>query len=217
MKNRILYLLIAIIIISGIIVTCITGFNVGLIYSNNKQIDIYISKEFENNDVKNIVKEVIGNDKDVLIQKVELYEDMVSITVKDLSEEQKEQINQKINEKYELENKAEDITIISNANVKLMDIIKPYIFSISIASILVLIYAAIRFMKLGMFKVVLRILGINILAQALYFSIISITRIQFNRLTIPCSILLAIMTIIIIFFNLENKNDRKIEETKNNK
>ena len=68
------------------------GLNVGLTYAQSKQVDIYIGKEFENNDIAQIVKEVTG-ESFVGIQKVELYEDMVSITTKELSQEQLEQIN----------------------------------------------------------------------------------------------------------------------------
>ena len=115
--KRTIQAIITFILIAGILILAILGLNVSLDYCANEQIEIYIGKDFENEDIRNIVKEVTGNEW-VMIQKVELYEDMVSITARDFSDEQIEQINQKINEKYELENTVEDITITQNAKIQ---------------------------------------------------------------------------------------------------
>lgn len=201
MKKNILYVILAIILI-GIIVTCILGFNVDMIYSKNKQIDIYIGKTFENEDINNIVKEVIGENKEIKIQKVELYEDMVSITAKEITDEQIEQINQKINEKYEIENKIEDIDVTNNSNVKLIELVKPYVVPTIISAIIVIGYEIIRFKNI---KTIAKISLVTILAELLYYSIIVITRQGVNRITIPAGILVAILVLFIAFFKQEQK------------
>ena len=57
---------------------------------------------------------------------------MVQITVKEASEGQINELNTKINEKYELENSIDDVEVVQNANVRLRTLIKPYILPISI-------------------------------------------------------------------------------------
>ena len=110
-KKNLIGILLGIIIIIGIILTTTIGLNLDLMYSSHKSIDINLQKQFENEDVYKIAKEVFENQK-VKVQKVELYEDMVSIIVKDATDEQLENLNTKLNEKYELENKKDDIITI---------------------------------------------------------------------------------------------------------
>ena len=77
MKNKkIVGAILTLIILAGIIITSIWGLNFSLNYSNHKVIDIYIGQEFENKDIYQIAKEVLGDVK-IEIQKVELYEDIV--------------------------------------------------------------------------------------------------------------------------------------------
>ena len=132
--KRVVSILLICLLIAGIIVIAVKGFNVGLKYSENTQIAINIGKTFEINDIKQITSEVFKGQR-VIIQKVELYEDMVQITVKEASEGQINELNTKINEKYELENSIDDVEVVQNANVRLRTLIKPYILPISILSI----------------------------------------------------------------------------------
>lgn len=50
-------------------------------YTDNVRLYVYIQKEFENNDIKQIAKEVFGTDE-IVVQKVEVYKDMAVITIK---------------------------------------------------------------------------------------------------------------------------------------
>ena len=130
-KKNLIGILLGIIIIIGIILTTIIGLNLDLMYSSHKSIDINLQKQFENEDVYKIAKEVFENQK-VKVQKVELYEDMVSIIVKDATDEQLENLNTKLNEKYELENKKDDMVITNVPSVEISDLVKPYILPVSI-------------------------------------------------------------------------------------
>ena len=59
--KRTIQAIITFILIAGILILAILGLNVSLDYCANEQIEIYIGKDFENEDIRNIVKEVTGN------------------------------------------------------------------------------------------------------------------------------------------------------------
>lgn len=212
MKNKkIIKIILAVIVLAGIIITCIWGLNYGLNYSNHKEIDIYIGQEFENKDIYTIAREVLENKK-IIVQKVELYEDMVSIKVKDITDEQLENLNTKINEKYGIENKVEDIQLTNVPNVKGTDLVKPYILPVVISFIIIIIYFVIynaiyahMGRKVNIVKAVSKAIASIILVQLIYLSVLAITRLEVNRLTIPVSIVLYVITTIAIIIKLEKK------------
>ena len=208
MKNKkIIYIIIACIILIGAIITGFKGLNVGLKYSPNKQIEINIGKEFDKNNIKQIVKEVIGN-KEIQIQKVELYEEIVSIIIRDITDEQIEQINTKINETYGISNEIKDIIITRNGSLRISDIVRPYIFPIAISLMIIIVYAGVRFRKINIFEVLAKIIGMNIIAEALYVSILAITRLPINNLSIPMAIAIYLVITFAIFNELENKQTK---------
>ena len=187
-------------------------------YSSHKSIDINIQKQFENEDVYKIAKEVFENQK-VKVQKVELYEDMVSIIVKDATDEQLENLNTKKNEKYELENKKEDMVITNVPSVEISDLVKPYILPVSISFVVIIVYLVIYMAinnrvnrKLSILKeiskAILTIIGIELL----YLSVFAITRLEINYTTLPIGVIIYAFTTILILMNLEKQY--KIEEKK---
>lgn len=217
-KKNLIEILFVIIIIIGIILTATMGLNLDLMYSNHKSIDINLQKQFENEDVYKIAKEVFENEK-VKVQKVELYEDMVSIIVKDATDEQLENLNTKLNEKYELENTKDDMVITEVPSVQISDLIKPYILPVSISFVVIIIYLVIYMVinnrvskKLNILKeiskAILAIIGIELL----YLSVFAITRLSVNYTTLPIGIIIYAFTTILILMNLEKQY--KIEEKK---
>ena len=94
-KQKMIFIILAVIIIAGIAVISTIGFNLELKMQETKKIELYIQKDFEISDIKNIVKEVIP-DESIMIQKVEVFEDSVSITAKDITDEQKQSIIDKV-------------------------------------------------------------------------------------------------------------------------
>ena len=214
MKNKkIIIAILLIVLIAGIAMTIVKGMEFDLEYSNTKQIDIYIGKQFEINDVKQITNEVLGK-QPIQIRKIELYEDSICITAKDISEEQKNEIINKVNEKYGTEVKAEDTQIITLAHIRGREIAKQYIMPITIASVIVLIYLAIRYHKLGSFKVILKTIGIMVLAQLELLSIIAITRLPIGRITIPLAIIIYVLTLLGITTTFEKQLQKVKEENK---
>ncbi len=213
-KQKIFILIIAIIIIVGIIVTATIGLNYDLRYQETQRIELYIEKSFEVSDIKNIVEEVMSGTP-VLIQKIEIYEDTIGIVAKDISEEQKEEIVNKINEKYETELVAEDIEIKSIPNTRGRDLLKPYILPFSIATIIILVYFTVRYYKLGIPKTLLTTIISLILSQVILLSIIAITRIPVGRVTMPMVIIVYLLMLLGLTNEFENK--LKIEKEKEEK
>lgn len=203
-KTKLICIVLAIVIIAGIAVVATMGFNIQLDMQNNNIIELNIEKDFEISDIKNIINEIFGN-QEVIIQKVEVFEDTVSITAKEITDEQKKQIIDKVNEKYGTELNSDNIEIQYIPNMKLKDLVKPYIFAFSLSSVLIILYMMIRYKKLGAIKILLKTICSIIIAQAALLSIIAITRVPVGRLTIPMVIIVYIVTLFALTNNFENK------------
>lgn len=215
-KNKIIIAIIALIIVAGAAIILTTGLNFDLKFQESKKIELYLEKEFEISDIKQITNEVMQN-QDVIIQKVEVYEDSVSIIAKDITDEQKTNLITKINEKYGTEISTDSTEIVTVPNTRGRDIVEPYIAPFAIATLIVLAYMAIRYYKLNSSKVVLKTIFILILAQALLLSLIAITRIPIGRLTMPMVIIVYILTLLAITTKFERKLDSKKQEEEKKK
>ncbi len=209
MKKKIIYGIILAIIVVGAIITATMGLNVDLTYRKNVRIDIYVGKTIENKEIEQIVKEVFGEGR-TIVQQVEVYGDMATVLIEEKNadnlDEKLETLNTKINEKYEVENKQEDsIQAVHQPKIRLSSILSPYIVPLIISTVVVLVYVTIRFRKLGILKT-LALYVISILAlEALYLSVLAITRIPINRLVIPIGLLIYILVITILTVMQEKK------------
>ena len=211
--KKVIQILLICLIIAGTIVTVTVGFNVGLKYSEHDEISINVGSKFNVADIKAIAKEVFGN-SNVLVQQVELYKDMVQITVKEATEEQITTLNDKINEKYKIENQLTDIKVVHTPNVRLRNIIKPYILPISIVSIITIVFAMIVFRKLGALKVAYEV-AISIVApQVILASLYAVTRIPINRLTSIIAIIIFIISLVLPMVKLNKVKEEKLKEAK---
>lgn len=212
MKKIVLILLICL-IFAGTVIVCFKGFNVGLPYKSNINISVYVGKKIEDKDMQEITKEVFKG-KQAIVQKVELFEDMISITTEEMSEEElnekKTELINKLNEKYEKEIKDEEMEIVHNPKVKLSSLIKRYILPFGISTIAIVIYQMIRFKKLGATKTLLTTIIVLMLIGLTYTSLIAITRIPINKLIIPIGMAIYVITIIV----LNMKYEKKLEENK---
>lgn len=213
-KTKIVALLIAIIIIAGIIVTLTMGLNFDLRYQETKKIQLYLEKEFEISEIKEITDEALPNQK-VIIQKVEVYEDSVSIISADITDEQKTNLINKINEKYGTELSADSTEITTIPHTRGRDIIRPYIAPFLIATAIILVYMAIRYYKLGMVKTILKTAFLLVVAQAVLLSVIAITRIPIGRVTIPLVLVVYVFSLLGVTNCFEKKlANKKQEENK---
>ena len=104
-KNVIILAIAMIIVIAGVIVASTIGFNKQLRYQDSQKIDIYVASEVDVDKIKSIANEVL--EKQNMVQTIEIYQDMVTIRAKSISDEQKDSIVNKIKENYEFEQTAE--------------------------------------------------------------------------------------------------------------
>lgn len=183
------------IIVAGIIVIATVGLNFDLSYQETKRMELYIAKDFEVEDIQKITDEVLENQK-VILQKVEVYQDSVSIRAKDITEEQKASIISKVNEKYGTELKADSIEITNVPHTRGRDIIKPYIVPFIIATVIILLYLVIRYYKLGILKVLVEAIALFVVLQAILLSLIAILRVPVGRLTIPMVLIVYIISLV---------------------
>ena len=211
LKNKIIIGIAILIFVLGIIVVAVKGFNVDLEYQDTKKIEANIGKSFEKEDIENIVKEVLGKER-FIIQKVEIYEDSVSITAKEITDEQRDNIVSKINEKYDTNLKTEDITIITVPRVHLSDLIKKYRTPFIIATVCILVYLMVRYYKLNSLKVLLRTIIVVAILQAELFSIIAITRIPVSKLTVPVVLTVYMLSLVGCTTYFEKKLAEKKKE-----
>lgn len=202
-----------IIILLGIIMMCAKGLVFDLRYSESEQIQISIGKDFDIAEIKQIAKEVFSK-QNVMINKIGEDKQDVAIRVKDYTDEQVIQLNDKINEKYELENKEEDVKKIHNTNVRGRDIIKHFIWSISISTIIILAYVMMRYRKQGPVKIAIELLVYLLLTEMVLLSIYAITRLPISRITVPIAIIVYIATIMIFVYCKAKKinNEEKEQE-----
>lgn len=204
MKKSVLYVVIGLIIIIGIALGMLKGLNYSLEYQANQKIELYIGKVVDRKDIEEITNNVFGKNENK-VQIVEIFNDMVAITVKDSNDEQIENFVNAINEKYGVEYTKDDVEIIKESQMSILDIIKPYIIPIIIALALVVIYIAIRYHKLGFWKILLSTILWIIVIEALLYSIYAIIRLPVNAITIPIALMVFVFTVLGIIMNSENK------------
>ena len=213
-SKKIMILIAIIILIAGIAITIVKGLNFDLKYQETQSVQLYIGEKFNETDIRQITNEVLPNQA-VMLEKVEIYQDTVIITAKEITEEQKNNLVTKINEKYETDLKAEEIQITNIPHTRLRDIMLPYVVPFVIAVVIVLIYMEVRYYKLGVGKVLAQTIGLLILTQALLFSVIAIARIPIGRLTIPMVLMVYMLTLIGITTKMEKQlANKKQEENK---
>ena len=205
MKKKIVGAIIAVIILIGIVITFTIGLNFDLLYKEHKEIEIVVGQEFDNNEIATLAKEVFENQK-VVIRKVELYKDMVSIAVEDITDEQKEALNNKLNEKYGQNNSIEDVIVTEIPHERLSDLVKPYIKPVIISFVLISAYLlGYLFIykrsgnEVNIVKAMLEFVCGTAVIQLLYLSVFAICRLPVDRLTIPFALVLFIATSIMKF------------------
>ena len=211
-KSKIIIAIIALVIIVGTIVTLTIGLNFDLKYRDSKNIELYLETDFNISDIKQITDEVMPGEQ-VIIQKVEVYEDTVSITAKDITDKQKQSLIDKVNEKYGTTLSADSIETKNIPNTRGRDIIKPYLQPFTIATLIILVYMAIRYRKLGVIRILLKTIIVSLVAQATLLSIMAITRIPIGTVTIPLVITVYLLTLIGLTTHFEKKlTNRNSEE-----
>ena len=153
--KKIIFIVVGIIIIVGSIITATIGLNVDIMYREHEQVNVYIGKEVNINDLKAIAKEVFG-DQRIQVIVVESFNDSCAINTENVTDEQLELLKQKVSEKYGIEDTTNIIEKSSIPKLRLRDLVKPYIMPMVISTLIIFVYIAIRFKNIGSVKVVVR-------------------------------------------------------------
>lgn len=218
-KKIFFYAVIALIIIAGIVMVAAKEFNVELRYKANKKVELSIGETVDIAKIQEKADEVFGKGKSV-VQMVEVFKDSVQITAEEISEEQKNSLVEKVNELYPQEATVEGeepaklldastVTIDSNENARLRDILKPYIIPTAVVTMVILVYYAILYRKLGVAKVILKSLLTIVLAQVVLLSVLAIIRFPMGRLTTPLILLVYVTSLIYTSGSLMKKSKIK--------
>lgn len=197
-KNKIIIAtaIIALIILAGIVVVNIWGFNKELRFAQSQKIDIYVEQQVDTNKIKEIANEVLGMHN--MVQTVEIYQDRIMIRAITISEEQKNTIVNKIKEIYEFEQTAESTAISTVPLTRIRDMYKQYVLPFVISVILVVAYMIIRYHKNGIWKVIAKTTFIPLVAELVLLSWMAIVRIPIGRFTPVLVILVYIASILYV-------------------
>lgn len=198
-KSKILCVILVIIFIAAIISTAIRGLNVSIEYAEGTSIVFDLGKQYDKKDIKQIAKEIWPKES-IFVQKVEVYDESVLIKVSQVNDEQLDNLATKINEKYGLELKKEDFTILYNSNNKIRDIVKPYIIPLIIATALIVVYYSIRFKGV---KEILEFLLSLVAVEGIIYSIYALAMLPINIITMP--IVMIAYGLVTIFVTLKNE------------
>lgn len=209
-----------IVIIAGIVMVAVKGFNVELRYTANKKVELAIEQEIDFNKIQEKSDEVFGKGKNI-VEITGMFKDSVQIISKEITEEQKNSLVEKINELYPQESTAEGeepkklldaskITVEDIQNARIRDFLKPYIIPMIVTTVVILVYYAIRYNKLGIAKVVLKSGATMVLAQLVLLSLLAIIRFPMGSLTAPLILIVYIASL--IYTNENLMKDKKTKE-----
>lgn len=203
-KNKIIIAssIISLIILAGIVVVGIWGFNKELRFAQSQKIDIYVEQRVDTDKIKIIANEVLGMHN--MVQTVEIYQDMVTIRAISISEEQKNTIVNKVKEIYEFEQTIDKVNIDTVPATRIRDMYKQYVLPLIISGVLVVVYMIIRYHKKGILKVVATTVSVPVIAELILLSWMAIVRIPIGRFT---PILIILVYIASIWFVM-NKNEK---------
>lgn len=208
--EKILLLGIILVIIAGVVVVALKGFNVSLLFEQHENIKLVIGKEININDVKDICRDVF-KDKKAIVRKMEVFNDAVNIDVESITDEEKQNLVSKVNEKYGTEFTVETINIKTNANIRLRDIVRPYIVPLVISAIIIVAYMLIRFNKIRASILLGKITAVIVLTELVLASIISIARIPVTPVLINVMIALAVFELV-LYIDYTERNIRRVKE-----
>lgn len=205
MNRKIIICIIAIVIMCvGAVMANVIGFNKGLEYGDYTRILVYMNKESNLDDVKGIVSDVFGGRFEVSY--TDEFKDTVSIKAQGISDEQIENLKNKLKEKYEFEDDAEYMITLNTASIGTFELIKDYIKPVAISYVLILVYFAFAYRKLGLVNGLVIPAIVIVIISSLYVSLIAICGISLNSFIIPLGVLLYIASLLGTTMYLNSKN-----------
>ena len=191
-------------ILAGIVVVLFRGFNVNFLLEQHEVVEFVIGKDFDLADVEAICKEVFGNKK-VVLRKIEVFNDSVGINVSSITNEEKENLINKLNEKFGTTKDVADVEVKTVAKVRIRDWVKPYIKPIAVSAFIILAYIGVRFREENLVKLLLKIIAIMVLTTLAILSVCAILRVPMSPIYIMGLTAGALVELIIYIARLNNK------------
>ena len=198
MKNKIIIAVLLLIIVAGVIMATVFGFNKSFEYGYTNKIFISFTESFDISDVEQMVKDVFQDAK-YKVDYMDKFEDGVVVTTNSATEEQVSAFEDKLIEKYEkfTDKGSGFMQVIHVPPVRTFDLVKVFVKPVIIITVVTLIFLAIMFRKSGLVKAcvlpVAIILGIN----ALFVSLIAIFRIPVSDYIVSLTMFVYAMSLII--------------------
>ena len=192
-KKIIAIAFVALVILAGIVVINIMGFNKELKFEQSQSFDIYTEQKVDNHKLQETIDEFLGTNN--MVQTIEVYEDMFTIRAKSITDEQKNNIINKVKESYEFEQKAEETTIETIPSTRIRDMYKQYVLPYAISGVLVVAYMLIRYYEKGILKVLLNAIFVPVVAELLLLSWMAIVRLPIGRFTPALVILVYVASV----------------------
>lgn len=214
--NKILYIVAILIIIIGIIMYYKKGFNIELLYSNRQEVLISDSNEMDVTKIQEIAGTVLEN-RSVKVVRHERFGNALEVISTSISEDEKNNLVDKINEECGTNISKDDTKIISVSNTQIRDILKLYILPGIITFAIIVIYFVIMYHKIGLTKVLLKSIFTPVIAELTYYSLIVITRAEFGRITNSIAIGIYVLAIGVLAIKFQNEKEKlpKKEEREN--
>lgn len=211
---KVLVAIIAIVLVVGAIVIFTKGLAFDLMYRDSKSVELNLGKEFSEKDLRDITNVVFG-DQEVIIEPIEVYRDAVSITTTEITDEQKVDLVNKVNEKYELELSADSVVVEVVPNVRGRDIIKPYVVPFVVVTLIILGYFVVRFGKLNLLEVLIQAVGVVALAQLVLLAVMAIARVPVGVFSIPVILVVYLFSIFACTCKFERDLEKVLEKNEN--
>lgn len=204
MKKKIPLIILVLIILAGVIVLFVAGFEKSVAYKSGTRIEVYIPKGYEKQEILNIAKESF-NGKKVAIEDVEKLNQIVGIKINEkYSEEEMENLKTKLSEKYEIDKEKLETYEVSLPATRISTDINPYLKPVLLLTIVSFIYILIKNIKNeNKWKIIFKIVISLAAVLGVYFSMILITRIPYGIYTMPVALAIYIITLIISVNNIK--------------
>ena len=195
MNKKIIYIVLAALLLVAIIISAVKGLRVGLIYGEGTELSFSLAdKDVSENEVKEIAKQVFPNNK-FIIQRIEYFTNsaLVKVDKADVTQEEIDSFKDKINEKYNEKIESGNIEVNHVQNVKLRTIVEPYVGPLGLSLLVILGYFAVRYKGT---KEMLSLIKFLAIFEALLFCVYAICRVPVNGVTMPLFTLVFFGTII---------------------
>ncbi len=145
---------------------------------------------------------------------IDEFEDTISIKAKGISDENLENMEKQLKEKYEIAEDIDNMVVVETPASSVYDLVKVYILPVIVTFAIALIYYVVAFRKLGIVKALVEPAVTIIVIGALYVSIIAICRIPVNEFTIPLGLLIYLLSLLGETIYLNEERNKLVSKKK---